>query len=97
MVEHRAEPDPADVAISGPVNRVAECHVIGGHRFRDRARSAANVEIPARHLLPGPDFGKGAVTLGVEIDLQRFLTRSDVPLCFHNLQGVGILCPSQLA
>lgn len=92
MVEHRAEPNPADVAIGRPVNRVAECHVIGGHRFRDRARSAANVEKTARHLLPGADFSKGAVTLGVEIDLERFLTCSDIPLRFHNFQDVGV-CP----
>ena len=90
MVEHRAQANATDVAIGRPVNRVAECHVIGGHRFRNRARSAANVKKAARHLLPGPDFGKRAVTLGIEIDLERLLTCSDIPLRFHNFQDVGI-------
>src|SRR5262249_22582884 len=84
MVKHCAESKATDVAIGRPVNCVAKCHVIGGHRFRDRARSAANVEKTARHLLSGADFSKSAVTLGVEIDLERLLTCSDVPLRLHN-------------
>ena len=92
MVEHRAEANATDVTIGRAVNRVAECHVIGRHRFRNRTRSAANVKKAARHLLPGPNFGKSPVTLGVEIDLERLLTCSDIPFRFHNFQDVGI-CP----
>src|SRR6188472_18153 len=84
MVEHRAEANATDVTVGRAVNRVAECHVIGGHRFRNRARSAADIKKTARHLLPRPDFGKGAVTLGIEIDLERLLTCSDIPLRLHN-------------
>ena len=43
-----------------------------------------------RYFLPGADFGKGPIALGIEINLERFLVRSDIHLGFHNFQDVGI-------
>ena len=44
----------------------------------------------ARYLLPCPDFRKGAIAFGIEINLECFLIRSHIHLGFHNFQDVGI-------
>ena len=70
--EHAAEALAADVALHGPVNGVAESHVVGRHRFGHRAGRRTNVKKPPRHLLSRPDLGQGAVDAAVEIEIQRF-------------------------
>ena len=73
VVDHRLQTLAADIAIRRTVNRVAHRHVVGGNGFGHRARRAADPEEPARHFLPGADFGKGAVLGPVEVDLKRLL------------------------
>ena len=48
-----------------------------------------------RYFLTRADFSKGPVALGIEINLERFLIRSDIHLGFHNFQDVGIYRASQ--
>ena len=48
-----------------------------------------------RYFLPRADFGKGPIAFGIEINLERFLIRSDIHLSFHNFQDVGIYRASQ--
>src|SRR5213082_2558886 len=48
-----------------------------------------------RYFLPRADFGKGPIAFGIEINLERFLIRSDIHLGFHNFQDVGIYRASQ--
>ena len=80
VIEHGLQPPPADVAIARAVDRVAEGHVVGRHRLRDRARRAADAEEPARHFLARPDLGEGAVFGGVQIDLQGLVMRVELVL-----------------
>ena len=48
-----------------------------------------------RYFLPRANFSKGPIALGIEINLERFLIRSDIHLGFHNFQDVGIYWASQ--
>ena len=43
-----------------------------------------------RYFLPRANFGKGSIALGIKINLERFLIRSNIHLGFHNFQDVGI-------
>ena len=86
MVEHRLEPGAADVAIGRAVNRVAELHVVGRHRFCDRAGGAADLKKSPRHFLAGANFGKRSVAFPIEIDLERLLVRSDIHLRVHRFK-----------
>ena len=61
VVEHQPEPFARNVARRLAVDRVAEIHVVGRDRFRDRARRAAGLEKNARHFLAGADFGERPV------------------------------------
>ena len=79
VIEHRLEPHPADISIGRSVDRVAERHVVGRHRFGDRAGRAAHMEKPARHFLAGADLRERPVLLGVQINLERLLVRSRRP------------------
>ena len=45
----------------------------------------------ARYFLARANFSKGPIALGIEINLERFLIRSDIHLGFHNFQDVGII------
>jgi hypothetical protein len=69
MIQHRVDSLLADVAFAGTINRVAEGHVISGHRFGDGAGGATDAEKPASDLLSGANFGKGAVKSGIEVYL----------------------------
>ena len=71
--EHLLEPLAADVALTVTVDRVADLHIVGRHTLRNRAGGAACLEKPATDFLPGANLGEGAVTAGVEIDLQGLL------------------------
>ena len=71
--QHRLEPSPAHIPVGWPVDRVTDRHVVGRDRLGNRSCGAAHTEKPAGHFLPGPDLGKNAVALCVEIDLQRLL------------------------
>ena len=95
MIEHGPETNPADVAVGWTVDRVAEGHVIGRHCFRDGPGGAAYMKKAARYFLPRANFSKGPIALGIEINLERFLIRSDIHLGFHNFQDVGIYRASQ--
>ncbi len=87
VIEHALQALARDVALAAAVNRVADGHVIGGDGLGDRSRRGAHLEKPARHFLPGADFGEGAVKQRVEVDLQRFLVRAQFRafVVFHDL------------
>src|SRR5260370_18447219 len=59
--EHCLETNAADVAVSRSINRVAECHVVGGHGLGDRAGCAADAEESARYFLAGANFSEGPI------------------------------------
>src|SRR4029077_5379045 len=61
VVEHCLETNTADVAVSRSINRVAECHVVGGHGLGDRAGCAADAEESARYFLAGANFSEGPI------------------------------------
>ena len=73
VIQHGLQALAADVTIGRAVNGVAHPHVVGGNGLGDCAGRAARVEETARDLLARPDFGKGAVLGGVEVDLVRLL------------------------
>ncbi len=83
VIEHGLEAGSAHVAIRRTVNRVAEGHVVGGHRFGDGPRRAAHVEKAAGHFLARADLGKGAVFLRVEVYLERFFVRPEIHFRLH--------------
>ena len=90
MVEHCPEANAADIAVGRPIDRVTEGHIIGRHCLRDRPGSASNMKETPGHFLSRSDLGKGAVTLRIEINLERFFVRSHVHLGLHAFQDVGI-------
>ena len=51
VIEHCLETHTADIAVRRSINGIAECHVVGRHRFRDRAGCAAYPKESARDLL----------------------------------------------
>src|SRR2546423_1649628 len=61
VVEHRLKTNAANVTVSGSVNGVAECHVIGGHGLGDCARCAAHAKEPASYFLARTDFSERAI------------------------------------
>ena len=73
MLEHLLDPLPRDVPGSLAVDRVADLHVVGRHRFGHRAGGSPYGEEPPRHLLPGPDLGKRPINLPVDVDGQGTL------------------------
>ena len=75
VVEHALQAFTRDVALAAAVNRVADGHVVRGHRLGDCAGRAAHFEEPARDFLPGADLGESAVTERIEVDLERLLIR----------------------
>ena len=85
-VEHCLQTLAADVTIGRAINRVAKCHVVSRHRFRDCPRRAADVEESARYFLAGADLGERAVALSIKINLERLPVRSDVHLGLHRLE-----------
>ena len=91
MIEHRLQTFAADVTTGRPINRVAERHVVGRHRFRDCSRGAADMEKTPRHFLAGADLGKGAVLICVEINLERLLVRPNIHLGIHTNSVAAIL------
>src|SRR5258706_10290124 len=87
VLEHAMEPLARHITLGDAVNRIADCHVVSGHRFRDGSRSAAHPKEPARHFLPRPDLGKGAILRRVKIDLQRLLMRP-CNLSIHSMRNI---------
>src|SRR2546421_7238666 len=61
VVEHRLETNAANVTVSRSVNRVAECHVIGGHGLGHCARRAAHAKESASNFLARTNFSEGAI------------------------------------
>ena len=88
VVQHRLQPLLADVPLRGPVDRVADLHVIGRDGLRDRARGPADVEEPAHHFLARADLGEGSVDRRVDVDLQRFVVTGGA------LRGHGARLPA---
>ena len=83
VIEHVLKALTCDVALTRPINRVAELHVVGRHGFCDGAGGAAHLKKTARHLLSGANFCKGPVVLPIEIYLERFFVRSDIHFRIH--------------
>jgi len=84
--QHRVEAGAAHIALAGPVNRVAERHVVGRNCFGDRAGGAARGKKPPRDLLPRADLRKGPVEPPVHIDLKSLLPH----MLIHSLcHGAG--------
>src|SRR5260370_40743127 len=67
VVEHCLETNAADVAVSRSINRVAECHVGGGHGLGDRAGCAAAAAEAQHYVLPGGNVSRGPTVDGVEL------------------------------
>ena len=88
VLEHRLKPLAAHIAATRAVNRIAESHVVSGHRFGDRPRRAADREEMPRDFLPSSDFSKGSVESLAEIDLQRLARRAELTSqIFHRFQS----------
>src|SRR4029077_13657535 len=83
VIEHGRKPDPAHVTIGRAINRITEPHVIGRHRFRDRAGRPAGLKEAPRYFLSRSDLREGTVFTAIEINLERFLVRSDFHLWVH--------------
>ena len=75
LVEHALQPPGGHVPVRLAVDGVADRHVVGGDRLRDRAGRAADPEEPAHHFLARPDLRDRSVPARVEIDAQRLLVR----------------------
>ena len=73
VVEHALQPLTRHVALAASVDRVADRHVVCGHRFGDGAGRAAHFEEPAGNFLSGADLGECAVPQWIEVDLERLL------------------------
>ena len=83
MVEHRVQAHPTHITIGRSIDCVAERHIVSRHRFRDRARRAADVKKSARHFLTCADLGECPVLLPIEINLERLSVRPDIHLRLH--------------
>ena len=83
VVEHGFQSHAADITVGGPVNRVAERHVVGRYRLCNRSGSAADMEKTARHFLAGADLRERSVFLCVQVDLERLLVCANVHLRVH--------------
>jgi hypothetical protein len=81
VLQHREQPLARHVAAPLAVDRVAEGHVVGRDGLRDRAGGAADLQEPARHLLPGADLGQGSEAGRVQVDRESSLVR--VERCGH--------------
>ena len=80
VVEHCLESHPADIALSRPIDCIAERHVVGRHRLGHRPGGPAYMEKTTGDFLPGADLGEGPVFLRIEIDLERFFVRPELHL-----------------
>src|SRR2546423_1500959 len=83
VVEHRLKTVAAHVTLRRAVNRVAERHVVGGHRLGDRASRAAHMKKTPRYFLSRADLRERAVLLRVEIYLERFFVRPKIHFRLH--------------
>ena len=61
MIEHRSQPNTADVTICRAVDSIAKGHVVGRHRLGDCPGGASNLEKSAGYLLSGTNLRKRAV------------------------------------
>ena len=73
VVEHRVEPRAAHIASAGPVNGIAERHIVCGDRFGDRSRSPSRRKKPSRDLLSRADFRKRSIDPAVHVDFKCLL------------------------
>ena len=83
VIEHLLKTHPAHMPVRGTVNRIAECYIVSGHRFRDGTGRSAHTEKPARHFLPRADLGKRPVLFGIQINLESLLVGADLHLRIH--------------
>src|SRR4029077_12537557 len=56
VIDHFLETLATDIAIGRSVYRIAESHVVSGHRLGNGPGCAADMKKTTRHLLPGSDF-----------------------------------------
>ena len=87
VLEHAAEAFAADIALHGTVNRVAESHVIGRHRFGHRAGRRTDVKKSPRHFLTRSDLGKGAIDGAIEIEVQRLAIGREIVIVGGHEKG----------
>src|SRR5262245_32567779 len=77
VIEHRSKAGAADVTIGCAIDRIAELHVVGRHRFCDGAGGTPNMEKSPCYLLASPDFCKSPIPFRIKIDLERLLAYSE--------------------
>ena len=87
VLQHAAEALAADIALHGTVNRVAESHVVGRHRFGHCAGRRTDVKESPRHFLSCSDLGKGAVDGAIEIEVQRLAIGREVVIVGGHERG----------
>ena len=75
VVHHFVDAALADVAAAGfyAINLVGVDLIVGTHRLGDRTGGGTDLKEIAGHFLPRPDFGEGAVDLGVQVDFEGLL------------------------
>ena len=86
VVQHGLEPCLRDVPVYLAVDRVADCHVVGGDRLGDGPCRRTDPEEPPGDLLPGADLGHRPVPARIQVDTQRLLMRVDRLLATQNVR-----------
>src|SRR5690348_1986294 len=85
MVEHCLETHTTDVAVCGPINSIAERHVVGRHSLGDGACCAADPKESACYFLAGANFSEGSVLARIQINLESLLVGADLHLRTHTI------------
>ena len=86
VIEHFAEALATHEPRALPVDRVRECHVVGGDRLGHGPRRAPHVKEPPRDFLTSPDLGEGAVDRFGHVDLKRLLVGLQVEMRAHGVR-----------
>src|SRR5438874_3886022 len=90
VVKHCLKTNTADITVGRPINRVAESHVVGRHRFGDCACRTAYLEESTRHFLAPPAFGARALSANVQINLESLLISGNLHFRVHTISVVAI-------
>src|SRR5437773_3645652 len=90
MIEHRLQPDTADITVGRSVNRVAEGHVVSRHRFGDGACRPAYTEKSTRYFLAGANLGECSVLADVQVDLESLFVGANLHFWIHTIAVAAI-------